>query len=55
MHMVGQHPRWSLGGLLGASVAMTEAIKREPQREATDAIAAPTPTDHSTSYPGGGA
>ena len=38
-----------------ASVTTTEAIKREPQREATGAIAAPTPTDHSTSYPGGGA
>ena len=33
----------------------TEAIKREPQREATGAIAAPMPTDHSTSHPGGGA
>ena len=33
----------------------TEAINREPQQMATGAPAAPTRTDHSTSYPGGGA
>ena len=33
----------------------TEAIKRTPQRDATGALAAPTPTDHRTSYPCGGA
>ena len=34
---------------------MTETIKREPQREATWITAVPTPTDHSTAYPDGGA
>ena len=55
MFMLGQHPRWSLGRLLTTSVTTIEAIKREPQRETTGAIAAPTPTDHSISYPGRGA
>ena len=53
--MGGQHPRWSLGRFLGTSVTTIEAIKREPQREVTGAIAAPTLTYHSTSHPGGGA
>ena len=52
--MVGQHPRWGLGRFLAASVTTIEAIKCEPQREVTRAIAAPTLTHHSTSYPGGG-
>ena len=30
-------------------------IYREPQRTAAGAPAAPTPSDHSTAYPGGGA
>ena len=33
----------------------TDAINREPLRMATGAPAVPTPTDHSTAYPGGGA
>ena len=33
----------------------TEAIKREPQREATGTTAAPRPTDKNIAYPGGGA
>ena len=45
----------SLGRFLAASVTTTEAIKRELQPEVTGAIAAPTPTDHRTPYPGGGA
>ena len=53
--MVGQHLRWSLGRFLATSVTTIEAIKREPQREGTGPIAAPTPTDHRMSYPGGGA
>ena len=38
-----------------ASMATTEVVTREPQREATGTTAVPMPTDHSTSYPGGGA
>ena len=53
--MVVQPPRWSLGRFSATSVTSIEAIKREPQQEVTGAIAAPTPTHHSTSYPGGGA
>ena len=45
----------TLGLFFAASVTTTEAIKREPQREVAGAIAPPTPTDRSTSYPGGGA
>ena len=38
------------------STTTTEATNREPLvRMATGAPAAPTPTDHSTAYPGGGA
>ena len=55
MFTVGQHPRGSLGLFLATSMTTIEATKREPQRDATGAIAAPTPTDHSTSYPSGGA
>ena len=55
MFRVGQHPWWSLGRFLVASVTTIEARKREPQQEVTGAIAAPTPTDHRTPYPGGGA
>ena len=55
MFMVGQHLRWSLGRFLATSVTTIEAIKREPQREVTGPIAAPTPTDRRRSYPGVGA
>ena len=37
------------------STTTTEAINREPRRVATGATAALTATDHSTTYPGGGA
>ena len=53
--MVGQHPRWCLGRFLATSVTTMEVIKREPQTEVTGAIVEPTPTNHRTSYPGGGA
>ena len=53
--MMGQHPRWSFGWLFAVSVTTIAATKREPQRGATGEIATPTPTDRSTSYPGGGA
>ena len=52
MFKVAQHPRWSLGRILGTSVTTIEAIKSESQQEVTGAIA--SPTDHRTSYPGGG-
>ena len=55
MFMVGRHRLWSLGGFSAASVTTIEVITRETQREVTGAIAAPTSTDHGTSYPGGGA
>ena len=53
--MMGHHLRWSLGRFLATSVTTIKAIKRKPEREVIKAIAAPTPTDHSTPYPGGGA
>ena len=44
------------GASFGCVHITIETIKREPQqRETTGAIAAPTPTDHGSSYPGGGA
>ena len=51
----GQTPPVQSGNFLTASMTTTEATTREPQPEATGTIAAPTLTDHSTSYPGGGA
>ena len=53
--MVGKRPRYYLAHFLVASMTTTEATTREPRPEATGIIAAPTPTDHSTAYPGGGA
>ena len=55
MFTVGQCPPDLMALYLIAPMTTTEAIKHEPQREATEATAAPTPTDHSTAYPGGGA
>ena len=49
------HPGGSLARFLAASTTMIGTIKRKPQQEATGAIAAPTPTDYRTSYPGGDA
>ena len=53
VHTGPMSPRQSVG-CSGLSTTMTEAINRKPQRVATGA-AAPTPTDHSTAYPVGGA
>ena len=56
VHTVGQRPQ-NIPALFSiALMTATEAIKREPQREATRATAAPTPTPtlHSTACPGGG-
>ena len=55
MFAMGQHARGSLVPSLAASTTAIDAIKREPQREATGATAAPAPIDHRISYPGGGA
>ena len=52
---MGQRPGDILALLLITSMTTSEAIKRDPQGEATWATAAPTSTDHSTMYPGGGA
>ena len=46
-------PRQSIA-VWALSTIPNEAINREPQRVATGATAAPTDTDHSTAYPGGG-
>ena len=40
--------------LWALSTTTNEAINREPQLVATGATAAPTDTEHSTAYPGGG-
>ena len=54
MFPLGQHPRGN-PSLFGVEWTTTnEAINREPQRVATGATAAPTDTDHSRAYPGGG-
>ena len=53
--MVGQRPRDILALLMIAWTTATEAIKREPQRQATGATAAPMPIRHSKAYPGGSA
>ena len=55
MFTVVQRPQDILALVLIASMTTTEAIKLEPQREVTGTTAAPTPIDHSTAYPGGGA
>ena len=55
MFTVVPRPRDILAQLLIASMSTTEAIENEPQREATGTTAAPTPADHSTAYPAGGA
>ena len=55
MFTVGQHPQDNSARFLDASMTTTEAIKREPQREATGTTAAPRPTDKNIAYPGGGA
>ena len=46
-------PRQSVA-VWALSTTPNEAINREPQRVATGSTAAPTDTDHSTAYPGGG-
>ena len=46
-------PRQSVA-VWALSTTPNETINREPQRVATGATAAPTDTDHSTVYPGGG-
>ena len=46
-------PRQSIA-VWALSTIPNEAINREPQRAATGATAAPTDTDHSRAYPGGG-
>ena len=46
-------PRQSIA-VWALSTTTNEAINRELQRVATGATAAPTDTDHSTAYPGGG-
>ena len=46
-------PRQSIA-VWALSTITNEAINRELQRVATGATAAPTDTDHSTAYPGGG-
>ena len=52
---MGQYTRDSRARVLAASTTTMEAMKREPQRKATGAIAALTPTYHGKSYPRGGA
>ena len=49
---VAEYTRGNLARFFAASTTTIEAIKREPKRETNGAIAAPTPTDHRTSYPG---
>ena len=46
-------PRQSIA-VWALSTTPNEAINREPQRVTTGATTAPTDTDHSTAYPGGG-
>ena len=55
MSTVGQRPQDNLAPFSIVSLSTTKAIKRETQRDDTGATAAPTPTNHSTAYPGGGA
>ena len=55
MFAAGQQTRGSLARFLAASTTAIEVTKREPQREATGAIAVPTAAEHVTSYPGAGA
>ena len=50
-----QRPRGNPSAVWDLSTTTTDAINREPLRMATGAPAAPTPTYHSTAYPGGGA
>ena len=54
MFTLGQRPRGNPSAVRVLSKTKIEAINREPQRVATGATAAPTPTNHSTAYPGGG-
>ena len=49
------HPLGIPARFLTAWMATTEGIACEAQREATGTTAAPTPTDHGTAYPSGGA
>ena len=54
MFAAGQHTRGQPGAVLGRVDGTTiEAIKRNPQREATGATVAPTPADRRILYPSG--
>ena len=55
MFTLGQRPRGNPSAVWALSTTTTDAINREPLRMPTGAPAAPTPTDHRTAYPGGGA
>ena len=55
MFTLGQRPRGNPSAVWALSTTTTDdATNRQPLRMATGAPAAPTPTDHSTAYPGGG-
>ena len=55
MFTLGQRPRGNPSVVGALSTTTTDAVNREPQRMATEAPSAPTPADHSTAYPSGGA
>ena len=55
MFTLGQRPRGNPSAVWYLSTTTADAINREPLRMATGAPAAPTPADHNTAYPGGGA
>ena len=55
MFTLGRRPRGNPSAVWALSTITTDAINRKPPRMATGAPAAPTPTDHSTANPGGGA
>lgn len=52
---LGKRTRFNPAYFLIASITTIEATTREPQREATGKISAPSPAEHTTAYPSGGA
>ena len=52
--VTGPTSPWQSVAIWALTTTPNEAINRETNRVATGATAAPTGTDHSTAYPGGG-